>query len=209
LCHNSAGARCGTLFVRELTRCVWKAASIVGWCSTTHWPCCSESSPMIVPSGALNVVGSCCVSHQIPCCLSSLKDTRLQSRSGQIATSCRAILVTPFGLFSLRIIEPYPFTHIFVFPAHMKSPCIGGRKFRMRSGSFVMWHVEPESRMNDRFKGYSLKVASNEAEMKVDSIAAISRPSSHSLSSTSGVGVCDFLICGVWDRTLLIPLSSP
>lgn len=178
--------------------------------SITHWPCVSLRLPIIVPSCRLNVVGSSFVSHQIPICRSSRKETRLQSRSGHIATSCRASLFSPDWHLKIRSMVPYPLIHIFVLPAHMKSPYAGGRKFRIRSGLLVMWHVEPESRMNECLSGYSLKDALNDEDMKTALMVVICRPSSHSRSVTSGVGVWDsFVTVGVLDRSLLCPLSMP
>ena len=109
--------------------------------------------PISVLSGFLSVVGSCCVSYQIPCCLSSRKETRLQCRSGHIATLCRASLFSPAWHLRFSSMEPYPWTDIFVLPAQMKSPCLRGRNSRMRPGLLVIWHVEPESSMNDCFSG--------------------------------------------------------
>lgn len=153
LCQSSAVAFCGDRFVRELFVCVWYVASGSTLCSITHWPCISLRFPIITPSWYLSVVGFSFVSHQIPICLSSRKETRLQCRSGQMATSCSTSLVSPDRHLMIRSMLPYPLIHIFVLPAHIKSPYEGGRKLRMRSGLFVIWHVEPESRMNENLSG--------------------------------------------------------
>lgn len=81
------------------------------------------------------------------------KETRLQSISGQIATSCSVIVVVRPSLLKRRVMEPYPVIHTFVFPAHMKSPFVAGLKWRTRCGVLVMWQVVPESRMKEFFSG--------------------------------------------------------
>jgi hypothetical protein len=78
----------------------------------------------------------------------------------------------------------------------------------MRSGLFVIWQVDPESRINDRRNGYSAASLLPATELKVALIIAILRPSSHS-SGISGVGVCDCFTIGVLDRVLLCPRISP
>lgn len=138
LCQSIADASCGARLVRELFLCVWYTACSAGLCSITHCPCISLRFPTSVLSCLLSVVGFCCVSHQIPCCLSSRKETRLQSKSGHIATSCRASLFSPDWHLRISSIVPYPVTGIFVLPAQMKSPCLGGRKSCIRSGLLVM-----------------------------------------------------------------------
>jgi len=163
---------------------------------------------MIVLSYFLSAVGSPLVFYQIPCYLSSWNKTRLQCRPGHIATSCSSSKVSSEWPSRTRSRDLYPFTHIFVLPTHIKSPSVGGVKFQIRFGSFVIWHVEPESRMNKCLSEYSLNAALNEAEMNAVLIVAISWPSSQSSSSIS-VGVCGFLIAGVRDQFLLWPLSIP
>ena len=95
--------------------------------------------------------------------------------------------------------------------------CIeGGLKWRTRCGVLVMWQVEPEPRIKEFFKGWSLiELAWNDAQ-RAALIVVTFRPSSHWSSSSSwivGVGVCDFLIIGVRDldcnRDLLCHLSKP
>lgn len=95
LCQSMADAFCGALLVREVILRAWCEACDGGSYSSTHWPWISVRFPMIASSGPLRVVGPICVSHQIPLCLRSQKETRLHSRSGQIATSCKTSLVVP------------------------------------------------------------------------------------------------------------------
>ena len=149
LCHRIASAFCTGRLVRELTDLVKKEALSITPCSTTHWPCASINSVIVESSRLFNAVGSPLVSHQMPCCLSSLNDTKLHRMSGHKATFTNSSLVGPLGPASWSSTDPYPCIQTRVFPAQMQSAAVGGRRFRSRSRLFVICTVEPESRMNE------------------------------------------------------------
>jgi len=154
---------------------------------------------MIELSHLFNVVGSFLLSHQIPCRLSSLNETRLHRISGQKATFSNRSISVPYGDLTLTCTVPYALIHICVSLAHTQSPGMGGRRSVRRCAMLQMCIVAPESRMNAFFSGYGWFLIVNTDAVYAASIVDISLPSSQSFM-TSGVGVCEFLISGVLDR---------
>ena len=142
LCQVSALAARNVRFVRDFALCAAYAVLLLivqdclwsmGLCSSTHWSCSSCNSAITVLSARLIAVGSDWVSHHSPCRLSSRNDTRLQRRSGQYATLSSLITLFPLRLCTCRCTLPYPCIQTCVFPAHMKSPGVGGRSETNRS----------------------------------------------------------------------------
>ena len=87
----------------------------------------------------------------------------------------------------------------------MKSPGVGGRRATNRSTSLNMWHVVPESRIDESCNGYVSGSGWFVAILKLVGTSVTLRPSSHSSSAFGtgdGVGVCDCLILGVRVRGL-------